>query len=519
MRRDDGSLFPGLAYEPRYSTAELLRSEQQLVERALAGLEAGRWRAPKRLVTKILSRHPHLTGGQREMVRRFATSGSAIEVGVGPAGAGKTEVMGVLGELAVRTGTPILGTAVAARAAAGLEAATGIPSVTLTRLLGEARDRGGLRPGAMVVVDEAGMAGTRQLTALSELIEDARGKLILVGDHRQLPEVEAGGLFRALATRLPAVELTDNLRQQARWEQQALAQIRHGSVNQALQAYRRQRRLVVGSSREDTVERAVGDWYRHVEASGDLAGTLLIGYRNATVGDLNRRARQLMAAGGYLQGPAVAVGERRFCAGDRVLCRLNRTRLGVLNGDLGTVVDVDPAAGTLGVRLDRNGETRLLPPWYLGGGHVDYGYALTGHKAQGVTVRRCFSVLEGGADREWTYVTMSRGRHTNTLYLAAPEPEDDQCAHLAHSSPQPATTLERAVGQSSAQTAAIDHRRHQPWYPQNLDSLAPPPPSRHVTARTAWLAARRKITQDLDRRRQAQREAGRREPRALGIGR
>ncbi len=519
MRRGDGSLFPGLGHEPRYSTAELLRTEHQVVERAVTGVGAGRWRVPERLVAKVLGRHRHLTWGQREMVRRFATSGSAIDLGVGPAGSGKTAVMAVIGELAARTGTPILGAALAARAAAGLQAATGIASATLTRLVGETRDSGGFPRGAIVVVDEAAMVGTRQLAALCDLVETAQGKLILVGDHRQLPEIEAGGLFRALVTRLRAVELTDNVRQQEPWERGALAELRDGSVSRAIETYRQRRRIVYGAGPEDTVERALGDWYHHVAAPGDLEGTVLIAYRNATGAELNTRARDLMARAGYLKGPALEVGERLFCAGDRVLCRKNRSGLGVLNGDLGTVVNVEPESGTLIVRLDRNGETRVLPTWYLGDGHLDHGYALTGHKAQGVTVRRCFSVLEGGADREWTYVTMSRGAEANTLYLTAPEPKDDECAHLAHRSPEVATALERIVGRTSAQTAGIDHGGHQPRYPEDLDLLGPPPPSHDVAARATWLVARRKITRDLDRQRQAERAAERRESPAIGIGR
>jgi ATP-dependent exoDNAse (exonuclease V) alpha subunit len=42
-------------------------------------------------------------------------------------------------------------------------------------------------------------------------------KIVLVGDPRQLPEIDAGGLFHALTTRLPAIELTDNRRQQLHW--------------------------------------------------------------------------------------------------------------------------------------------------------------------------------------------------------------------------------------------------------------------------------------------------------------
>ncbi len=89
-----------------------------------------------------------------------------------------------------------------------------------------------------------------------------------------------------------------------------------------------------------------------------------------------------------------------YQAGDRILCRQNRTALGVLNGDLGTVTSVNPDSDSLAVRLDRDPETRNLPPWYLEDGHVDYGYALTGHKAQGVTTDRTFTAIDDGTDRE-----------------------------------------------------------------------------------------------------------------------
>ncbi|MGI8514625.1 MAG: MobF family relaxase [Acidimicrobiia bacterium] len=293
MRRRDGRSFLGVTSERRYTTAELLAIEHRVIERALSG-DSRRWTAPLRLVEAALRRRPHLTEGQREMVRRFATSGASIDVGVGPAGSGKTTVMAFLAELAAITGTPILGAALAARAATGLQTATGIPSSSLTALIYEIRDRG-IPPGAVVVVDEASMVGTRQLAALSDQVEEANGKLVLIGDHLQLPEIEAGGLFRALANRLPAVELTENIRQHAPWERAALAQLRDGSVAEAIDSYRRHRRLVIGQSRDDTLIQAVNDWYQHVAATGDLADAVLLAHDNKTVADLNDLARTCIA--------------------------------------------------------------------------------------------------------------------------------------------------------------------------------------------------------------------------------
>jgi hypothetical protein len=494
MRRRDGTLFPGMRHEHRYTTAELLVTEQRIIEQALSGVGAGRWTAPHRLVEGRLRRHRHLTDGQREMVRRFATSTNTIDIGIGPAGTGKTAVMEVISQLAALTGTPILGGALAGRTAAGLQEATGIPSTTLTRLIGESKDRG-LPDGAIVVVDEAGMVGTRQLAAIADLVEQAEGKLILIGDDRQLPEIDAGGLFRALANRLPTVELTDNIRQQHQWERNALTELRDGSVDQAVETYRQRGRVIIGQDRDDTIGRAVQDWYRHVTATGDLTSGVLIAHNNDTVAELNQQARTHLTASNRLHGPALETGERVFQAGDRILCRKNQTRLEVLNGDLGTVVSVDPDRGTLGVQLDRDPETRNLPGWYLDQGHVDYGYAMTGHKAQGVTTDRTFVIVEGTTDREWAYVAMSRGRQNNTLYLTNVGPAYEPCTHLTHQGHHDALDrLTSALNHSRARTAAIDHPGRT--LTDHIDPFGPPPPSSDVAARVAWQIAKRQAERD-----------------------
>lgn len=230
------------------------------------------------------------------MLRRLATSGDAVEVTVGVSGAGKTTVMDAVRELADATDTPIVGAALSGRAAAELQADAGIPSCTITRLLGETERSGGLRPGTVLVVDEAAMVGTRHLARLAALTEQAAGKLILTGDDHQLAEIDAGGLFTALANRLPGVELTENVRQHEAWERQALAELRDGSITKALGMYHRRGRLVVDATLADTLARAVSDWHTYVTDTGDLQGALLIAHHNVTVGHLNRAARDHIAA-------------------------------------------------------------------------------------------------------------------------------------------------------------------------------------------------------------------------------
>jgi len=349
-----------------------------------------------------------------------------------------------------------------------------------------------------VVVDEAAMVGTRQLAAVADLIEQAKGKLILIGDDRQLPEIDAGGLFSALANRLPAVELTNNIRQHYQWERTALTELRDGSVDKALDMYQRHRRLVIGNCQENTIAEAVDDWYRHVTAAGDLTSGLLIAHNNDTVTELNQQARTHLAASNRLNGPTLDIRERTYQAGDRILCHKNQSRLRVLNGDLATVTEVDQDRRSLTVRLDRDPETRDLPDWYLEQGHVDYGYAMTGHKAQGATTDRTFVIVNGTTDRQWAYVAMSRGRQNNTLYIADLEPVDEPCTHLTHTDHDALDGLTAALNRDSTQTAAIDQAG--PTLTDDIDPFGPPPPSTDVAARVTWQIARRQTQRDATQR-------------------
>ena len=115
---------------------------------------------------------------------------------------------------------------------------------------------------------------------------------------------------------------------------------------------------------------------------------------------------------------------------------------------------------------------------------------MTDHKAQGVTTRRTFTVITGPTDREWLYVAMSRGYQANTLYVAAPGPDQQECTHLTHQPRrQPADQLCAVLSRSSAQTAALDHTP-EPTLARDPRPLEPPPPSRDLAARASWLVAK-----------------------------
>ncbi len=335
LYRDDVvALGPGTNGEQIYTTSELWPW------RRLVGRASGNWRPLPSGPWSAKSSRPTLSEEQRHMVSTLVTSGAPTQVVVGRAGAGKTFALDAARMAWESAGHRVIGTALAARAAAELQSGAGIPSTTLDRLLGDLERPGplpGLAPRTTIVVDEAGMVETRKLARLLDHAERWQAQVVLVGDPRQLPEVGAGGAFRALARQLPVIELADNRRQAEAWEREALAELRSGSVATAVSAYERAGRVTLAPDAESAREALVDAWWTSFR-SGEHA--MMYALRRTDVDDLNKRARAHMAAAGLLGDEHLVVAGREFAPGDRVMCLRNDRRLGVANGTTGTVTSV-----------------------------------------------------------------------------------------------------------------------------------------------------------------------------------
>src|SRR5205807_4698331 len=298
---------------------------------------------------------------QWEMAGRLLTRGAGVEVVVGAAGTGKTRALASAAAAWVRAGYTVTGTALAARAAAELSDATGIASSTLAKLfrdleVGAAR----LDARTVVMVDEAAMVGTRDLARLCELAGRAGAKVVLVGDDRQPPAIDAGGAFGALARGVGAIQLGDNRRQEAAWERRALAELRSGDPQVALDAYRDHGRLVEAGSAEAVREAMVDAWW---EARSSGASVAMVATRRDEVERLNTLARDRLRHAGHL-GAELFLGGRFLAVGEEVIATRNDRRIGVLNGTRGVVIGLDPASASLSMRTDE-GNTVALPGWYV----------------------------------------------------------------------------------------------------------------------------------------------------------
>jgi conjugative relaxase-like TrwC/TraI family protein len=419
--------------ERRFTTAELLKVEAELLDGAERRRDQHVGVATPEARDAAIDERPTLSPEQQRLVKRLVGEGNGLEVVRAAAGTGKTYALDAAREAWQRSGAPVMGCALSARAACELRDQARVDATTIARLR-HALDHGAqLQRGAVLVVDEAGMVGTRDLAALAHAAEHADAKLVLVGDDRQLPEIDAGGAFRALADRVGAAELRDVRRQEEEWDREALAALRRGDVERFAREYHDHGRLVAAPTAEAARDALVEDWWQAYQR-GDQA--LMIALRRSDVTDLNDRARARLREVGALGVEQADTGGGSFAVGDRVIAGRNDRTLGVTNGDTGRITALDDARLTVALNDGRSTE---IPHGYVEDGHLDHGYAITAHRAQGATVDRAFVLGSDELYREWGYTALSRHRAEARFYVSA-QPR------FLNQAPEPLTSGDELVG-------------------------------------------------------------------------
>jgi hypothetical protein len=456
--------------ERRWSTPELLAVEQRLVAAATNRTGEQTAVASHEAVRDALAVHPTAGPDQQAMVRDLCQGGHGVAVVVGRAGTGKTFALGIVRHAWQLEGYRLLAAAPTGIATMSLQGEGFEEVATCDRLLGDL-DRGQetLSDRTVLVVDEAGMVGSRKLARLLEHAEQAQAKVVLVGDDRQLAAIDAGGGFRALRLRLGASELVENRRQHQAWEREALELVRSGLVEEAVAAYQAHDRVVAADSKPTATLALLQDWWAAwQEADRDPAQEVIVlAARRTEVDRLNTACQEVLDARGRLGGERLQVEDRQLAVGDRVVCGHNAIgELGVANGSRGTVTALDPHARTLTIRLDgHDGRTVTLPRSYLDGRgrgernrRVDLAYATTGHRAQGLTRGRALVRLTGSEDVNWLYVQLSRARQDTRLYaVVGPEPQGAGELDLPdRNQPDGYLQLAQALSRAGGQTLAID---------------------------------------------------------------
>jgi ATP-dependent exoDNAse (exonuclease V) alpha subunit len=475
------------AYEVRYTSQAILDAEQALLAQNAATNGPV---VPDSIAEAAAAATVHDRGEQAHVlspdqqwaVVDTATSARSVDVLVGPAGTGKTLTLAVLRRAWERRfgHGSVIGLAPSAAAAGELSKSLGLRCETTAKWLWETNGPGAharsiaiseqqrrfsaarangdraaqhhaataiaklneeqqrwrLLPGQLVIVDEAAMSGTIDLVELATQARQACAKLLLVGDHRQLSPVAAGGVFGLLVRRGHSATLEGLWRFQHRWEAHATRQLRNGDPS-CLDTYAKHGRSN-GGDHDAMLDAAHTAW-----AADRSAGrtSLLIAADNATVTELNQRVRTALVAAGQVSPDGVELRDGTTTSvGDTIVTRENARRIRttdgrwVRNGDTWHVTAVHPD-GALTVHetsAERNRAKRghvFLDAHYVAE-HVQLGYAITAHRAQGATIDTSHVIVTPGMTHEALYVAMTRGRHANTTYVITEHTDPEQEDHV-----------------------------------------------------------------------------------------
>jgi ATP-dependent exoDNAse (exonuclease V) alpha subunit len=437
----------------RYSTPEVLALEHRLITDAAARQRTHVAQVAPEAASAHLGRRPRLSGEQAAMAARLTTSGNGIEVVRSAAGTGKTHALAAAREIWETDGIRVFGVALAARAAVELESSAGIDSSTIAGFLNDV-DRGrGLPDNSALVVDEAGMVGSRAIDRLARHAADTHSKLVLVGDDHQLPEIDAGGAFRGLADRLGAIELRAVHRQSHQWDREALAQLRDGDVRAFTEAYRDHGRLVARPTAHELRLTLVDDWWESARTGERDA--VMIAHHRSDVADLNALARARMARDGRLAPDQITSGDRAFAVGDEVITRRNNRRAGLVNGTRARVTAIDTEQRTVNITTSA-GDQRQVDSSYLDEGWLQHGYALTAHAAQGATLDRTFILGSDELYREWGYTAFSRHRDQARYYTVSPGSVERALPGLEPDHDQLTETITEALATSRSKDMALN---------------------------------------------------------------
>jgi conjugative relaxase-like TrwC/TraI family protein len=439
-----------------------------------------------------------LTAEQVGVVHAISSSGRVLDLLVGPAGAGKTTTLTALRKV-WETGhgaATVTGLAPSAAAAQVLADELGIATDNTAKWLTEQAhqddrraqiaelerrirtetssratahaqhlyrqldavaddyERWSLRAGQLVVIDEASLAGTVTLDAITDHARHAGAKVVLVGDWAQLGAVEAGGAFAMLARdRGDVPQLNEVHRFTQAWEREASLQLRAGDPA-VLDTYADHDRIREGT-RDDMVDTLYQAWRQDTDHG--LESVMIAADRRA-VAELNQRAQADRVTAGHVSEHQVPIADGTAGVGDQIVTRRNdrtlRTPGGwVKNGDTWTVTSTE-GDGSLRVRSDDATEI-MLPEQYVRD-HVELGYASTAHRVQGRTVDTAHALVDTTSPREVLYVAATRGRQSNTLYVDTTEPIDYDTSHGPAAESPAAAVLQRVLDSTSADTAAHD---------------------------------------------------------------
>ncbi|HHT9885354.1 TPA: Ti-type conjugative transfer relaxase TraA [Legionella pneumophila] len=371
-----------------------------------------------------LAQQYQLSEEQQEAFRYIAQSAD-ISVVIGRPGTGKSYLLKPVNEFYTQAGMEVIGAALSGKVAKALQAETGIISSTIKSLSYRlANNMVQLSDKHVLIIDEAGMVDFASMAYLIKEAHKAGSKVVLIGDQDQLKPIQKGEIFRGIAARTGYIELENIKRQQDLGDRQASLDLAKGDIDKTIQHYQDKGAITIADTKLQAIEQVVADWKQDLKSS-NMADTIMLSYTRKAVNHLNYLAREALIAENKIGEENIVYQglerELKISTGERLLFRENNKVLGVRNGDTATVKEIDTQR--MRVQLD-SGELLTIPKEYKA---LDYAYALTVHKSQGLTAKKVRVLIDSKYwDRNLSFVAMTRHKEQLNIYADKENHPTDQ---------------------------------------------------------------------------------------------
>lgn len=441
----------------RFTTRQILKEERRM----LTALERISTRPGPRLSDRKLKRHlkkrPTLKPEQIDFIRHLTQSEGSFRIALGYAGVGKTFALKTAINACRGWFRRVYVIAPTGISVEELAATTGVECQTVTKFLGDfrlplsaqilhharqfwraARGRRTWRfrqprptkitSRDIVLVDEAGMIGTRQMRLLAELVARRHATLWLVGDPSQLPAVEGTPPLDALRRRYGAPILREISRQKEDWAKEAAREAAEGRIGRALAMFVEHRQVIVRDDIDEVVRQACLDW--SLEGLFTPQRALILANTNELAHKANEICQEhRLGAGCIHPSPSIritdeqdeAVYKSRVYCGDRVcFTRNSQARpwgYDVKNGSRGTITEINFFTSEITVVLDTKKMVRVNVRDFP---HIRLGYAVTTWKSQSTSTPKIYAIVGGNLQNfPASYVQTTRAIEETQLYTTS----------------------------------------------------------------------------------------------------
>lgn len=369
-----------------FTTKEMIKTEENFLNFSEKLLSTNNFEVSKEKLDAALDDFVEKNGfkpssEQIEAVSHIM-SGSSMKAINGDAGTGKSTSL-TLGRMAFElSGLNVVGCAHTGQAAKELEKSSGIESMTIDSLL-LASDHYDRIDADVIVIDEAGMVGSRHMNRLVERAYWSGCRIVMLGDVKQFNPVVAGSPFRAFCEKNDKATLTVAFRQKNEYTKAMAEHAKNSDSKKFISTAAAADKIKFGDGFDEAKEMAASAFLDKVDIK-DIESAIVISANNAAVEAINNSVRDKLKASEVIGEDDVTLKNGLTVSkGDWVVTLKNSKEFDVMNGNR-FVVDSAHENGILTLKTS-DGKIKVLDTNRYDG-NLALAYAVTGHKSQGATV-------------------------------------------------------------------------------------------------------------------------------------